>query len=127
MFWEIFYKLCVKKNVSPNAVAKEINVSNSTTTKWKNGTMPNGEILIKLADYFDVSIDYLIGRSEQSTMQVNNNNTTISGKQENTYNSNDVKLKGIENEIVSKMKSMSETQKAELLLTACKMIEKENK
>ena len=62
MFWERFAELCEKKITSPNAVAKIIGVSNATSTKWKNGTIPNGETLNKIADYFDCSIDYLLGR-----------------------------------------------------------------
>ena len=35
-------------------------------TKWKTeGTLPNGETLIKIADYLDVSIDYLVGRTDK--------------------------------------------------------------
>ena len=30
--------------------------------KWKGNFMPNVSTLIKLADYFDVSVDYLLGR-----------------------------------------------------------------
>ena len=64
MFWNVFYKLCEEKNIKPNAVAKTIGVSNATCTKWKNGTIPNGETLLKLADYLNVSVDYLLGRTE---------------------------------------------------------------
>lgn len=64
MFWNVFYKLCEENNTKPNAVAKTIGVSSATCTKWKNGTIPNGETLLKLADYLDVSVDYLLGRTE---------------------------------------------------------------
>lgn len=64
MFWEMLVKLCKRKNVSPNAVAKKIGISNATCTKWKSGVIPNGETLIKLANYFDCSVDYLLGRTE---------------------------------------------------------------
>ena len=30
----------------------------------ENGAIPNGEILLKIADYFNVSIDYLMGRTD---------------------------------------------------------------
>ncbi len=64
MFWEIFSKLCAEKGKSASAVAKELDLSNSTTTKWKNGSVPNGEKLCRIADYFNVSTDYLLERSE---------------------------------------------------------------
>lgn len=37
-------------------------------SRWENGkTRPDFEYLIILADYFDVSIDYLVGRKNEST------------------------------------------------------------
>lgn len=53
-----------KLDSKPNPVVKELGLSNSITTKWKNGAIPNGEILLKIADYFNVSIDYLMGRTD---------------------------------------------------------------
>lgn len=67
MFWERFYNLCLKKNCKPNTVAKNIGLSTAIATKWKNGTLPNGEALIKIADYLDCSVDYLLGRSDDPT------------------------------------------------------------
>lgn len=84
MFWEIFYNLCIKNGTKPNAVCKELNLSNATSTHWKNGTMPKGDVLIKIADYFGCSVDYLLGRefTQNSSMKeqqpfnnVNNNNS----------------------------------------------------
>lgn len=66
MFWDNFTNLCNINNTSPNAVAKSIGASNATCTKWKNGSIPNGETLFKLADYFNCSIDYLLGRAENT-------------------------------------------------------------
>lgn len=63
MFWERFELLCESKNMKPSPVAAKMGIKSATLTKWKNGTMPNGEMLVKVANYFDVSIDYLLGRS----------------------------------------------------------------
>lgn len=65
MFWKRFYELCINKNTKPNPVAKDIGISSGVITKWKNGTtIPNGETLIKIADYLDCSVDYLLGRTD---------------------------------------------------------------
>lgn len=64
MFWEILYSLCIKRGTKPNPVAKELNIASSTVSSWKAGTIPNGVTLIKLADYFDCSVDYLLGRTD---------------------------------------------------------------
>ena len=65
MFWENFYNLCLQKGVSPNAAAKEMNISSGTVTEWKNGREPQNATLRKVADYFGVTVDYLIGKTEK--------------------------------------------------------------
>lgn len=65
MFFDIFYKLCKRKGVSCKKAAEEIGLSNSITTKWKKtGATPSGETLEKVATYFGVSADYLLGKEE---------------------------------------------------------------
>lgn len=64
MFWEIFSGLCSQRGKSPNAVAKELKISSGSITNWKNGTIPNNSALLKLANYFNVSVDYLLGKEE---------------------------------------------------------------
>ena len=63
MFWERFYNLCLRCGKKPNPVGKEVGLSSGIISKWKNGGIPNGETLMKLAKYFDVSTDYLLGLS----------------------------------------------------------------
>ena len=65
MFWERFYNLCQEKNMKPLQVVKELNIAAGLTTKWKTGTIPNGSTLSQLADYFNVSVDYLLGKTNQ--------------------------------------------------------------
>lgn len=64
MFWEIFSRLCSQRGKSPNAVAKELKISSGSITNWKNGTIPNNSALLKLANYFNVSVDYLLGKED---------------------------------------------------------------
>lgn len=71
MFWDIFYKICIEQGTKPNPVAKQIGVSSSTVTSWKNGGIPNGETLLKLADYLNVSVDYLLGRTTEKNISAN--------------------------------------------------------
>ncbi len=79
MFWNIFYNLCIINNTTPNAVCKELNLSNATATHWKNGTMPKGDVLSQIADYFNCSVDYLLGRTDAPQENIINNNSTING------------------------------------------------
>lgn len=61
MFWNTLVELCNKKGVSPNFVAKELGITSGTVTSWKKGGIPRDTTLRKIADYFGVSVSYLIG------------------------------------------------------------------
>lgn len=63
MFYDRFKQLCDQKGVSCNKAALEIGLSNATPTKWKKtGATPIGETLDRIAAYFNVSTDYLLGK-----------------------------------------------------------------
>lgn len=64
MFFEIFLELCRKRGKSPNAVAKDLKIASGTVTEWKKGRIPQNATLLKLADYFGVSVDYLLRKEE---------------------------------------------------------------
>ena len=52
--------------------AKEICVTKQCVSNWENdNVLPSIEMLIRLADFFNVSTDYLLGRSTDSTILVN--------------------------------------------------------
>lgn len=62
MFWENYLQLCNKVGKSANAVAAEIGFKSSGTVKgWKDGKIPYERNLKKIADYFGVTVDDLIG------------------------------------------------------------------
>ena len=65
MFWERFYNLCLERGTKPNRVCSELGFSNATSTKWKNGSIPGTEKINKIAEYFNVSVPYLLGYEEQ--------------------------------------------------------------
>lgn len=64
MFWERLNILCTENKCKPNTITKNIGLSTATATKWKRGEIPNGKTLIMIADYFDCSVDYLLGRTD---------------------------------------------------------------
>lgn len=63
MFFERVTELCQKKGISLSAAAKEIGLSNSAITYWKRGAVPKSSTVQKLADYFGVTVDYLLGNT----------------------------------------------------------------
>lgn len=72
MFYEQFDMLCAKKGVSKSRAALENNISKTSVTRWKNGAEPNPDILKRLSEYFDVSIDCLLGNEQKNKPIVKN-------------------------------------------------------
>ena len=48
---------------------RQANLSNGTLNKWTDETIPNGYTLQAIADYFDVSVDFLLGREPSDEKQ----------------------------------------------------------
>lgn len=65
MFKEQFIKLCNEKGVAPTVVCQSIGLSNAAFSKWGDESIPRRATLQKLADYFGVSVDYLLGNTEK--------------------------------------------------------------
>lgn len=57
--------LRLQKGATQKEIAESIGVSSVSLQRFEYGTVrPSLDNLIALADYFDVSIDYLVGRSD---------------------------------------------------------------
>lgn len=65
MFWDNFLAECAKKGKSPAVVAEELGFSNSATTCWKNGSLPRMSSRKKLADYFGITVEELMGTKKE--------------------------------------------------------------
>ncbi len=60
-----FKKIRTEKGLTQKQVADGINIAEQAYQRYEYGrTVPSALILIALADYFDVSLDYLVGRSD---------------------------------------------------------------
>lgn len=59
--YQIVKSLCVENNVTLKELAKAVGVNPNTFKSWEERS-PTGDTLSRLADYFDVSVDYLLGR-----------------------------------------------------------------
>jgi transcriptional regulator with XRE-family HTH domain len=60
-------RLRVDKHWTQEDLAKKLNMAISTISGYENGSRrPDIETLIRLSDLFEVSVDYLIGRSNQT-------------------------------------------------------------
>lgn len=57
--------LRIQQDKSQASIATAIGISDANYQKYEYGTrIPAAESLIKLADYFGVSVDYLLGRTD---------------------------------------------------------------
>ena len=65
---EIIAKLRNKNKISQSALANDLHIGQSTLAMYeKNKRKPSLEMLSAIADYFNVTTDYLLGRPEKQT------------------------------------------------------------
>ena len=122
-FWETYQKLCLDSGKRPNPVGKELGISTGSIAQWKNGSIPSGETLIKIADYFNVSVDYLLGRTDEpsgNSIQTGDINNHIQGN--NNQNSVSVGFPVSEqkdefsDELVKNFQLLTTAQKARVIV-----------
>lgn len=61
MFYENFVSICKECGKKPTNVIAELRLSAGNLSKWKNGVVPKGNTLEKIATYFNVTSDSLLG------------------------------------------------------------------
>lgn len=66
--YDIFEQLLQKYGVTAYKVSKATGVTQTSLSNWKSGrSTPNTKTLQKIADYFGVTVDYLMTGKEEST------------------------------------------------------------
>lgn len=62
----IFFERLTSLNVSNKDLSQNVGVSSGNISDWKSGrSKPNIDTVIKIADYLDCSVDYLLGRTDR--------------------------------------------------------------
>jgi transcriptional regulator with XRE-family HTH domain len=61
MFYERLVTLCAEKGTNPTALCDALGLSQSAATRWKQGSVPRDTTLNKIAKYFGVTPEYLLG------------------------------------------------------------------
>lgn len=118
----LFMIMTVKK-ISASKLSHDTGISTGNISDWKSGrSMPTAHKLDILADYLGVSVDYLLGRTENPTEQrcltdseKNNKDDVSNGK----VSSEDVE------EITEMIKSLNLVQRSEIILMIDKMRKQE--
>lgn len=109
MFWDNFYALCFKNNITPNGLAKILSFSSGSITTWKNGAVPHHDTLLKIANYFNVSVDYLLGQPEELSPTVEAADSSITAQ---------------EAELLKVFRNLNEINKARLLIYGAELMDK---
>jgi transcriptional regulator with XRE-family HTH domain len=69
MFYTTFCELSKKRNSSPTQVVEALKMSTGNLDRWKKGGVPSVKVLERIASYFEVSTDYLLGKTENETSE----------------------------------------------------------
>lgn len=130
MFYETVKELCDDKPIKITSLARKLHLSPSAPNNWKEGSLPKVETVMKIAEFFDVSTDYLlygkqtapnsIGNVTSSAIAQGNNGSHVSisnGQQNN--------LQELELELLRISKILGMKNKMKLIQFAYELEEKE--
>ena len=74
--------LLSEKSLTQKVIAENFNTTQQTVSRWLNGqNEPDITTLIKLADFFEVSVDYLLGRENDYAIIKSSNVPTLTKTQ----------------------------------------------
>lgn len=100
-------EICDNYDTSISKLLDDYTSSRSAISAWKNGNI-NADVIVKIADRFNISTDYLLGKSSNST-----------GKKKNSPS----ELTENEQKIIALFKQLSESQQGQLIGRAEMMAE----
>lgn len=78
MFYDTLSSLCATRHTNVTSLLITLGLSTSKVTLWKNGSIPKGDTIVKIANYFNVTTDYLLGVSDTPERQIEDNPFMIS-------------------------------------------------
>lgn len=91
--YEIFERLCKERGVTPYRVSEATGIRTSSLSGWKAGKFtPKQEKLKKIADYFGVSIEYLMTGEEPEDKEGYYINPDTADMAQQIYENKDLRL-----------------------------------
>lgn len=69
MFYDNLLKVCEKKGVKLTPLVVKLGLSRGNIDNWKKGTIPGGDVLIKLAEALDTTPNELLGIEKESVAE----------------------------------------------------------
>lgn len=70
MFYDQLIRICKERNVKPTPLIKSLGLSSGNLKRWQEGATVNSDILMKLADYFDVPVDYFFEEYNKGDIEI---------------------------------------------------------
>lgn len=74
MFYSNIEQLCASKGIKISNLCDTLHISRGNIARWKTGTIPTAEKLKLVADFFDVTTDYLLTGSDNKKVISNTDN-----------------------------------------------------
>lgn len=129
MFYDTFEALCHEKGIAPSALTRKLGMSSSAPGRWKTGSSPDLDTARKLANYFGVTIDYLVYGEERamantmgdvtsSAVIQGNNSSRVSVSNASGGGTTGDQLQGFEAELLRIFRSLDMKGKANLIQAA---------
>lgn len=76
-FYQRYVELCNEMGKTPSAVALKMGLSKTAVNRWKNGSNPTDATVVKIASYFNVTVDYMMGLEEKKEQSTESELSTI--------------------------------------------------
>lgn len=70
MFYDQFIRICNERNVKPTPLIKSLGLSSGNLKRWQEGATVNSDILMMLADYFGVPVDYFFEEYNKADSEI---------------------------------------------------------
>lgn len=78
MFGERLKLVLQRKDISQVALSKELGLTSVAVNRWCNGiTQPDNDTIVKIANYLDVSTDFLLGNDKKNNKYKNLENELL--------------------------------------------------
>lgn len=135
MFYDRVKQLCKDNRVSITTMARELHLSPSAPGSWKTGSLPKPETVIKIAEYFGVTTDFLLLGDKKFTTNTIGDITSSAVAQGNsggnvsisTSSNQSSDLQGLEAEMLRIFRALDFRGKTSLMQSAYALEEEQAK
>ena len=134
MFYDTFEALCKDRRIAPSALASKLGMSKSSPGRWRTGSSPDLDTAKKVADFFGVTIDFLVYGEDRCSGMVNasNGSAVVQHGSGNTVSATSHEVtpeegsQDFEGELLKLYRSLNLADKLALLQSALAMRAKED-